>query len=253
MSSHDDQSEDEFESDLEELQDELEEKWKIKAFPTEVDLEDLKDEGDTNWKRCLVGKLLAQRWIEDSVIKEELHKSWKIKKDFEICSISTGYINLRFQSYRDMKWVETNGPWYVHGNIIILIKWKSNTLLKEYSFNKIRIWVQIKGLPVEKYTKEVLQRIGQGFGQVLHVDEQNLSDKKGKFGHFQVSFTIKSPLIKEVPVKLGGRVFTVKFKYEKLPIFNFFCGLIGHERRNCFDFHNHPLISSGECTTGKTP
>ncbi|KAF5190886.1 hypothetical protein FRX31_019528 [Thalictrum thalictroides] len=74
MSSDDEHSDNETNSDLEELQEELEDKWKIKAFPLEVDLEEFNDDGVEEWKKCLVGKFTGQTL-------ELLRFSFKLRAD----------------------------------------------------------------------------------------------------------------------------------------------------------------------------
>lgn len=44
---------------------------------------------------------------------------------------------------------------------------------------------------------------------------------------------LREPLMQGAKMKLEDELIQADFKYEKLPTFGFYCGIIGHQDKNC--------------------
>lgn len=53
-------------------------------------------------------------------------------------------------------------------------------------------------------------------------------NKDGKMLKLLVEVKLDKPLLRETKIKMEKEVVWVDFKYEQLPTFCFYCGLIGH-------------------------
>ncbi|KAH7863008.1 hypothetical protein Vadar_012099 [Vaccinium darrowii] len=71
-------------------------------------------------------------------------------------------------------------------------------------------------------------------GEVLDVDEKSINEDRGKFVRVRVRICIDKPLKRggNLVDREGNKVW-INYKYERLPIFCYFCGLLGHEERSC--------------------
>lgn len=48
-----------------------------------------------------------------------------------------------------------------------------------------------------------------------------------------VEIDLEKPLMRGIKMKLDEELFWLDFKYEKLSTFYFYCGIIGHQEKNC--------------------
>ena len=96
------------------------------------------------------------------------------------------------------------------------------------------LWVQIWGAPFDMAIPQVATEVGSRLGIVEEVEMRKRSDDLNLFLKVQVSLPITKPLRRGgFIVGSDGQRTWVRFKYERLPIFCHFCGLLGHDLRHC--------------------
>ena len=84
--------------------------------------------------------------------------------------------------------------------------------------------------------EEVGKLIGNKIGQVVEVDKRSWQDDQAKFMRIKVELPIDKPLRRwgHITNVEGGRCW-VTFKYKRLPMFCFNCGILGHDNRHCHE------------------
>lgn len=137
-------------------------------------------------------------------------------------------------SLEDLDRVLLLSPWSFDKYLLILHKLGVSEAVKKVKFNKGSFKVQIHGLPTMSQTKDAEIRIGGTLGTVEKVDVDEKGFCLGGFLRIRVSMDISSPLCRGRMVRLSGPSLTwVDFKYERLPIFCYWCGMVDHDERDC--------------------
>lgn len=95
------------------------------------------------------------------------------------------------------------------------------------------MWVKIRGLPNHWSSKEVGWRLGKCFNYCLNVIMLENGSKDGKILKLLAEVSLAKPLMRESNIKLANEIHWVEFKYNQLPIFCFYCGVVGHPERAC--------------------
>lgn len=94
--------------------------------------------------------------------------------------------------------------------------------------------MQIHDLPIGFMPQNVGRLLGNFLGQFLDYDTKNNDGIWRSFMQPRVRIDVRVPLKKENKVKKsGGEWRIVRFKYERLGIFCFACGIIGHTEQYC--------------------
>ncbi|KAH9672067.1 reverse transcriptase domain-containing protein [Citrus sinensis] len=98
----------------------------------------------------------------------------------------------------------------------------------------ILFWIQVYNLPIGFQSEKVLTNIGNYIGEFQSSDPNNLMGVWRNFMLIRVSIDVRKPLKKRLRLKNeGGEWFWVDFKYERLNVFCFICGLFGHTEKLC--------------------
>ncbi|KAK9996183.1 hypothetical protein SO802_020869 [Lithocarpus litseifolius] len=96
---------------------------------------------------------------------------------------------------------------------------------------------EIHGLPTMNQTKEAGLRIGGILGEVVKADVDENGFCLGGYLRIRVAMDITQLLCRGRRVRIGESVATwVDFKFERLPIFCYWCGKVDHDERDCLQW-----------------
>lgn len=116
--------------------------------------------------------------------------------------------------------------------------------LQEESFDKIKIWVQIWGLPSHCKTKAVCKKIAAKIRRIIEADVFISKTSKEVFLKAQVEYNVNNALREgwEIDHETDGLIWA-DIKYERLGTFCYQCGKVGHEEEYCAEANKEGLIS----------
>ncbi|KAF4353377.1 hypothetical protein G4B88_018797 [Cannabis sativa] len=127
-----------------------------------------------------------------------------------------------------------NGPWCVRGYSLVLRAW-TPTVEGPVAFNLLRTWIQIHNLPHEYFSKANGYLLGGLVGKVVRVElDEGKPATWCSFLKVLVDIDAEKPLFSGCffDIALGVKKW-IQVKYEKIGIFCYFCGCLGHQRRGC--------------------
>uniref|UniRef100_A0A803PNN1 CCHC-type domain-containing protein n=1 Tax=Cannabis sativa TaxID=3483 RepID=A0A803PNN1_CANSA len=186
---------------------------------------------------CLLGKVIAPMVVEETNVTDFVAKTWKIPvsvaavvDDIECSNV----FKFGFQNAEHRNWAIENGPWCVRGYSLVLQAW-TPTFEGPIEFISLRTWIQIHNLPHEYYSMANGNLLGGLAGRVVKVEmnEENPATW-GKFFKVLVDVEVEKPLFSGCFFDVASGVKKwIQVKYEKIGIFCYFCGCLGHQRRGC--------------------
>ena len=190
-----------------------------------------------NLEECslsLFGRLLSDRHQNLRALKNTLRAAWKMGSDLRIVEVGNSILQFKFGSKCQLEWVEKSGPWNFENNLLLLCRWRKGLTSKNICFSHSPFWVQIWGLPFENMVENFGREIGSKIGKVLEVDKRALQADQAKFLRVRVEVQLDKPLRRGGFVKNdeNDRIW-VDFRYERLPIFCYKCGILGHDDKHC--------------------
>lgn len=105
------------------------------------------------------------------------------------------------------------------------------------------IWVQVHNFQSGFMSEVVAQTVGTYIGEFIKSDSNNYTGFWKEYMHVRVSIDVRQPLKKRMQLsKSENDWFWADFKYERLPTFCYFCGLLGHSDRSCSKLFDLPRI-----------
>lgn len=193
-------------------------------------------------ERCLVGCFVTNRKVNFMAMQDTLSSIWRpVKGVFMEETDQTNMFLFKFFHDRDMQRVLEDGPWTFNQQVLLLKKLNVDEQLKDIKLSELYMWVQVYDVPVGFKSEFVLKSIGNFIGKFMESDPRNFQGMFKNYLRIRVAIDIHRPLKSQMRIKKpGGEWLWVKFKYERLPSFCFYCGRIGHTEKFCEDsFDNH--------------
>ncbi|KAF8395337.1 hypothetical protein HHK36_019282 [Tetracentron sinense] len=202
---------------------------------TLIEIEDcLLEEGKHRYQNSIVGKFLVDKPFNLMSAKKTMLQAWRSKSNITTLDLSKDMVLFMFDEVSDLNKVLANSPWAFNGHLLALQKWKEDTSVSEFVFDSISIWTQIHDLPLDWITRRIGMQLGSDIGCVEDVDIPFGGILGGKFIRIRVCINLNRPLVQFVIAKRkNAEPRFLEVKYERLPIFCFKCGKIGHDNRQC--------------------
>ncbi|KAF4358495.1 hypothetical protein F8388_005151 [Cannabis sativa] len=186
---------------------------------------------------CLYGKVIAPMIVDIPTVLDFVAKTWK--KPISVVAMvddvkNSNVFKFGFDNGNDRNWALANGPWCVRGYTLALQDW-SPSVDGPIVFNSLRVWVQVHNLPHEFYSRANGLLLGGLVGSVIKLDmEEDKPASWTTFFKILVDIDIHKPLCSGCFFDTNSGVKQwLQVKFEKIGIFCYHCGRLGHQRRGC--------------------
>ncbi|KAA3458458.1 reverse transcriptase [Gossypium australe] len=153
---------------------------------------------------------------------------WKTKKKFEIRSEGQNLFSVIFYSEEDLEQILEGRPWLFRKYLVLFDRLVSSIDRDLIYLTSSPFWIKIGPCLPNFDKKDMLYAIGCTFGGVIR------SEIDDEFCRLRVNLDVQKPLRRGIFASSGSSINSwVPFKYEKLPIFCFGCGHLGHGLQDC--------------------
>jgi 14-3-3 protein epsilon len=192
------------------------------------------EEDVVDFRWCLVGRFLGDRSIHVNSMKVTMADVWRPVKGVKIKEATPGLFLFQFAHALDMEAVLQGGPWSFNNQMLIMERVSLGVQIENIPLHHADFWVQVHNLPTGLMAERVGKTLANYIGSFLEYDKNNKGSFWREYMRIRVRVDIRQPLKKDSRVKnQGGEWCVVNFKYEKLGVFCFICGLIGHGENRC--------------------
>ncbi|KAH9802749.1 reverse transcriptase domain-containing protein [Citrus sinensis] len=199
---------------------------------TEVD--ENQESINNDFRYCLVGRFLTDKVVNFAAMKNTMAALWRPGKGVCIKALSPTLFLFQFFHEIDVRRILDSGPWTFDQHILLVHRLGAKEQPQNVPLFHTNFWIQVYNLPLGFQSERILQSIGNYIGSFLESDENNLKGVWRNYMRLRVTLDVRKPLKRRMRLKrTGGEWFWVDFKYERLNVFCFICGLLGHTDRNC--------------------
>ena len=181
----------------------------------------------------LAAKFFTKRALSIEVVAWTLRPLWKTKQEFRIKDLENHLILFTFKDELDAEKILLGTPWSFDKYLVALCRYETDQSLKELRFDKAEFWVQVHDLPARRMTIEAAKGICHPLGRISHCRDEEETDG-GDFMRVRVELDITKPLSRGRQVRFGpDSDGWVSFRYERLPVFCYWCGRLTHDAKEC--------------------
>ncbi|KAI8004921.1 Uncharacterized protein LOK49_LG08G03245 [Camellia lanceoleosa] len=193
----------------------------------------------------LVGKVLTTRPFNVEAMKSTLMTVWRPAKGMDFHVIGVNLFLFHFHHVADKRRVLLNGPWSFNKHLLLLNEVDAHLQPSEVLLSEATFWIQVHNLPLISMTKAVGYLIGNKIGSTVDVEYGADRMAFGRYMRIRVTLNVAKPLRRGMKLAVHNRESVwVVFKYERLPNFCYFCGVLGHSEKEC-----NTLLSQAETGT----
>jgi hypothetical protein len=182
----------------------------------------------------LAAKFVTRRTVNAESVARTFKPLWKTAHGFTVKDMGENRMVFSFEDVVDLERVLLNEPWTYDKHLVILQRIVSDVAIESVVFSSVPFWIQIHGLPIRSQKAEVAEGIGRSLGEVDPFLESEGFAGGGSYVRIRVRLDCSKPLCRGRRVRLGeGRMGWLSFKFERLPIFCYHCGLLTHAIKDC--------------------
>ncbi|KAK6143054.1 hypothetical protein DH2020_023402 [Rehmannia glutinosa] len=182
-----------------------------------------------DFELCLLGHFLTDRSINFLIMKNRLANVWRPNRRINIREIGNQRFLFRFFHVADLKRVLDEGPWFFDNYLLILHRIKTGDVPSSLPLFSVPFWIQIYDLPVGYMRENVGKQLENFVGNFLEYDGNNNSAIWRTYMRIMVEIDVRIPLKRFKKIRCQAGDWTIiKFKYGRLGVFCFICGLMGH-------------------------
>lgn len=182
----------------------------------------------------LVGRFLTNRPIRTYMMMEKIETFWNPVRGVKIQELEPNLFTFQFYHHLDLQRILRKGPWYFDNHLLILDTIPENTNPNLVALQTVPFWIQVHDLPAGYMSEKVGIDIANSIGQFIEYDAKNGSNYLRQFMKIRVLLDVTKPLKRMKKIKMhGGGTSTIKFKYERLGNYCYYCGMLGHIEDYC--------------------
>ncbi|CAN0871777.1 hypothetical protein LINGRAHAP2_LOCUS9941 [Linum grandiflorum] len=163
-----------------------------------------------------------------------LSKAWRPGRGVEINELEGRLFLFRCNHIIDVRRIIDDGTWSFDGHLLLTHELQEGETPTQVAFNKVVFWIQIHKLPHRYFSEEAGRAIGNGIGSFLDYDERNANFLPDAYMRVCIALDVRAPLLQETQVLIhNNSEITCPLKYERLPLFCYICGILGHVEKHC--------------------
>ncbi|KAL4271378.1 hypothetical protein GQ457_13G015780 [Hibiscus cannabinus] len=182
----------------------------------------------------LVGKVVSPPTVDGSRLIRQFRSIWKDDKVLNISKINPNFFLISFASPENRTNVLKRGPWDFQKYWFASEKADPNRTIHDYSFLHMCIWVRIHNIPLSLMTAALARVLGASIGKVIMTDTRLEDGNMGEFMRARVMIDTSRPLRRCVVLsRPDAKASMCPLQYERLPLFCYGCGHIGHSVLAC--------------------
>ncbi|CAA0823390.1 Unknown protein, partial [Striga hermonthica] len=196
-------------------------------------------------QRSLFGKIVGERKANWVGVKRTMSFLWKLGNSLEVRELGNNYFQFLFPNRIERAKILEGRNWIFENQHLILKEWKEGISANHPCFDELTLWVQAYGIPINWICTDVGIKIDRVFNGIKNVNMAKAGGQGGRVMRMQVDIDIKEPLPRWTKIRLGSKLATIQFLYEKLVSLCYYCGRVGHSDKNYSqrqeDFRNNSV------------
>ncbi|XP_075665004.1 uncharacterized protein LOC142634590 [Castanea sativa] len=184
--------------------------------------------------RSLMGKVLMCKSFNKRVAKNTMRRAWGLEDSLCMTEVGPNLFQFKFTLEFDLNRLLQGGLWFFDNQLLMLKRRMKGMTVGNIRMETATLWIQIWGAPLDMFSSHIAKEVGSKLGVVKEVGQRKGQDELNYLMRVQVALPISKPIRRGSFIAgFDGDRHWVTFKYEQLPLFCHYCGMLGHDVKNC--------------------
>ncbi|KAE8811227.1 hypothetical protein D1007_11976 [Hordeum vulgare] len=153
--------------------------------------------------------------------------AWSLAQGATLSALGANLFSITANCMGDWKRITEEGPWLFRDHGVLMEPYDGFTKFDEVALDKLAVWIQIVDLPPMYRKEQVIRSLTRKIGEVSSV-MLNPRWGDGRIIRVQVRLNVNEPLMRFVSITKNQRKVYYSILYEKMPVFCYVCGHMGH-------------------------
>ncbi|XP_075661571.1 uncharacterized protein LOC142631309 [Castanea sativa] len=166
--------------------------------------------------------------------KSTIQQLWRGSQQVTIKDVRNNIFTAIFETEEHMNDILDRSMWSFDKRLVMVKRFTNDASLENVSIQRSLFWIRVFNIPIKSMNATVGRYIANEIGVPLLVDAPKSGLAWGPFLRIRVDIDITKPLMRGKMLQVEGmEEGWVHFKYKRLPIYCYWCGILGHEEREC--------------------
>lgn len=193
----------------------------------------------------LVGRVVSQKVFSGLALKMDISPLLQPVRGLMFQDLGSNRFVLKFEHHLDREHTMEGSPWLVDRCAMLLLPLEEGTDPNTVEVNLMTIVVRLHNIPLNLQFDRVLHQIGSSLGYFV----ERVLSKRDEFMDF-VQIRVRVDATKEIRrgtfLRLGnGTRIWVAFTYERMPLYCYLCGMVGHMEKKCQKRFSQGFVDPG--------
>ncbi|KAL8519998.1 hypothetical protein ACS0TY_010797 [Phlomoides rotata] len=187
--------------------------------------------GDAVSTKCFIGKVYSNKQFNAYCFLEVMKRAMASARGFDAREIRKNLFSFQFNSKENMRAVLAREPWHFDKNVVMLQELERGSQPLTIDLKYAAFWARIYDLPMVARNTGSITLIAGKIGDMVEIDSPSL-EGFGRSVRVKIKINLNKPLKNGIYLEIPrGKKLWINFKYERLPSFCYFCGTLGHMRK----------------------
>lgn len=192
------------------------------------------EEPEEKPKWLVLARVPTNKSFGQGALIADMKAAWNPARDVVWRRINPNLFSVQFNCLADWNKAIHQGPWDFKGMALIIAEYDGFKNPESIKLDKIETWCQIHKLPDMVLKREkFLTNMAQRIREVQEVQVVLPSGFIGEFIRIRVKLDVNKKLTRFVSFTKSGETEFYQVKFEKLPVFCYMCGMLGHWHEEC--------------------
>ncbi|KAM0875940.1 hypothetical protein ACQ4PT_036478 [Festuca glaucescens] len=164
-----------------------------------------------------------------------MRQIWQLRGGMVEKELDGNKFLIKFEQKGDFNHVLKGGPWLYQDYPMLVAEYDGKSSLADFPVNSKAVWVRVMDIPPGMMTEKWARKMGDQLGTYKEIAKESKNQVWDKFYRVRIVVDVNHLIRRWVKFQDQKTKEMIRYdvKYERMPVFCYFCGIVGHSDKHC--------------------